>query len=169
MEHKLFKLSTIILFSIGLSGLNAQTMYVKESNGTQTAYALNDIQKMSFSSGNLTVTKTDKSSGVYALSNLKYLNFSDITISLDKPLSIQSQILSAYPNPVSNILTIVLPKVAYEGGEMRILSLSGKVLKTKKITNSATIKVDLSDLAQGVYFCNYNNGVEFKTVKIIKQ
>src|SRR5690554_5092155 len=59
MRHKRLKLSAVLLLGLGLTGLQAQTMYVKESSGTQTAYALSNIQKMSFSSGNLTVTKTD--------------------------------------------------------------------------------------------------------------
>ena len=46
---------------------------------------------MSFSSGNLTVTKTDNSSGVFALSDLRYLNFSDITTDLQEALSVFAQ------------------------------------------------------------------------------
>lgn len=55
MRHKRLKLSAVLLLGLGLTGLQAQTMYVKESSGTQTAYTLSNIQKMSFSSGNLTV------------------------------------------------------------------------------------------------------------------
>jgi len=72
---------------------------------------LSNIQKMSFSSGNLTVTKTDNSSGVFALSDLRYLNFSnitDITTDLQEDLSVKSQQLKVYPNPVGDILNINL-------------------------------------------------------------
>lgn len=91
MRHKRLKLSAVLLLGLGLTGLQAQTMYVKESSGTQTAYTLSNIQKMSFSSGNLTVTKTDNSSGVFALSDLRYLNFSDITTDLQEDLSVFAQ------------------------------------------------------------------------------
>ena len=100
MKHKRLKLSAVLLLGLGLTGLQAQTMYVKESSGTQTAYTLSNIQKMSFSSGYLTVTKTDNSSGVFALSDLRYLNFSDITTDLQEDLSVKSQQLKVYPNPV---------------------------------------------------------------------
>ena len=91
MRHNMLKISAVILLGLGLTGLQAQTMYVNESSGTQTAYTLSNIQKMSFSSGNLTVTKTDNSSGVYALINLRYLNFSDVSTDLQGDLSVQSQ------------------------------------------------------------------------------
>lgn len=85
MRHKKLKLSVVLMLGLGLTGLQAQTMYVNESSGTQTAYALSNIQKMSFSSGNLTVTKTDNSSGVFALSDLRYLSFSNISIDTESP------------------------------------------------------------------------------------
>jgi hypothetical protein len=111
MRHKRLKLSAVLLLGLGLSGLQAQTMYVNESSGTQTAYTLSNIQKMSFSSGNLTVTKTDNSSGVYALSDLRYLNFSGTTTDLQEDLSVQSQMLKVYPNPVGDILNIDLTRM----------------------------------------------------------
>ena len=43
MRHKRLKLSALLLLVIGLTGLQAQTMYVKENNGTQTTEQLNLI------------------------------------------------------------------------------------------------------------------------------
>ena len=85
MKHQRLKLSAVLLLGLGLTGLQAQTLYVKESSGTQTAYTLSNIQKMSFSSGNLTVAKTDNSSGVYALSGLKHMNFTSTTTDIIAP------------------------------------------------------------------------------------
>lgn len=42
MTHKKLKFSAVLLLGLGLTGLQAQTMYVKESSGTQTAYAVNN-------------------------------------------------------------------------------------------------------------------------------
>ena len=77
MRHKKLKLSAVLLLGLGLTSLQAQTMYVKESSGTQTAYTLSNVRKMTFSGGNATVQKTDNSTGVYAMSGLKYLSFED--------------------------------------------------------------------------------------------
>ena len=169
MRHKRLKLSAVLLLGLGLTGLQAQTMYVKESSGTQTAYALSNIQKMSFSSGNLTVTKTDNSSGIYALSDLRYLNFSDVSTGLQKDLSVQSQLLKVYPNPVGDILNIGLIGMSETEGTLSILNFEGKTLVTRKVSNQGVLSLDISHLPTGIYLCRYSNATEIKTVKIIKQ
>ena len=169
MRHKRLKLSAVLLLGLGLTGLQAQTMYVKESSGTQTAYTFSTIQKMSFSSGNLTVTKTDNSSGVYALSDLRYLNFSNITTDLQEDLSVQSQMLKVYPNPVSNILKISLIGMSKAEGILSILNVEGKTVLSRQVNNEGVLSFDISHLPTGLYLCRYSNAIEIKTVKIIKQ
>jgi hypothetical protein len=144
-------------------------MYVKESSGTQTAYTLSNIQKMSFSSGNLTVTKTDNSSGVYALSDLRYLNFSDITTDLQENLSVQSQQLNVYPNPVGDILNIDLTRMPEAEGILSILNFEGKTVLSRQVSKEGVLSLDISHLPTGIYLCRYSNAAEIKTVKIIKQ
>ena len=144
-------------------------MYVKESSGTQTAYTLSNIQKMSFSSGILTVTKTDNSSGVFPLSDLRYLNFSDITTDLQEDLSVQSQLLKVYPNPVGDILNINLTGMSETEGTLSILNFEGKTLVTRKVSNEGVLSLDISHFPTGIYLCRYSNATEIKTVKIIKQ
>jgi hypothetical protein len=169
MRHKRLKLGAVLLLGLGLTGLKAQTMYVKESSGTQTAYTLSNIQKMSFSSGNLTVTKTDNSSGVYALSDLRYLNFSDISTDLQEDLSVQSQMLKVYPNPVGDILNINLTGMSETEGTLSILNFEGKTVLSRQVNNEGVLSLDISSLPTGIYLCRYSNAIEIKTVKIIKQ
>jgi hypothetical protein len=163
------KLCTALLLGLWLTGLQAQTMYVNESSGTQTAYTLSNIQKMSFSSGNLTVTKTDNSSGVYALSELRYLNFSDISTDLQEDLSVQSQLLKVYPNPVGDILNIDLTRMSEAEGTLSILNFEGKTMITRQVSNEGVLSLDISRLPTGIYLCRYSNATEIKTVKIDKQ
>ena len=48
-------ISIIIILGLGLTGLQAQKMQILETGGKQSAYFLSDIEKLSFSSGNITV------------------------------------------------------------------------------------------------------------------
>ncbi|MCF8358188.1 MAG: T9SS type A sorting domain-containing protein [Prolixibacteraceae bacterium] len=169
MQHKKLKLSAVLLLGLGLTGLQAQTMYVKEISGTQTAYTLNNIQKMSFSPGNLTVTKTDNNSSMYALGDLRCLKFSDITTGLNEPLSVQSQILSVYPNPVYKTLNIKLTGMAKTEGTLSILDFEGKTVLNQQVSNEGVLSFGISHLPAGIYLCRYSNSFEVKTVKIIKQ
>jgi hypothetical protein len=169
MKYKRLKLSAVLLLGLGLTSLQAQTMYVKESSGTQTAYTLSNIQKMSFSSGNLTVTKTDNSSGVYALSDLRYLNFSDVSTDLQEDLSVQNQMLKIYPNPIGDILNIDLTGISATEGTLSILNFEGKTVLSRQVNNEVVLSLNISSLPTGIYLCSYASTTGIKTVKIIKK
>lgn len=169
MRNKKLKLGALLLLSFGLTGVQAQTMYVKGSTGTQTAYSISNLQKMSFSSGNLTVTKTDNSSGVFALNGLNSLNFSEFTTRLDEPMLDQSQELSAFPNPVSDLLNINLSEAAETEGTLSLLNIEGQTLESRQVTNEGVISLDIRHLPKGVYLFRYSSATEVKTVKVIKQ
>jgi len=161
---------TLILACIFLcpNTLFAQTMYVKENNGTQTAYALSNIQKMSFSSGNLTVTKTDNTNGVYALNNLRYFYFTDLSTKIEEPLSFQKQMLSVYPNPVTNVLNIDLAGTAQVEGTLIIFNFEGKAVLNRQVSHAGVLSLNIGHLPKGLYLCRYANMTETRTVKIIK-
>jgi len=169
MRHKRLKLSTALLLGLGLTGLQAQTMYVRESNGAQTDYALSSIRTMTFSGGNVTIQKTDNSKGIYALNGLRYLNFTDLTTSItEPPMKLGNTNLITYPNPVTDVLNIDLTDVTVEG-MISILTLEGKVMQTHKTMMNNIVSINLSYLPQGIYLCRYSNTAAIKTVKIIKR
>jgi hypothetical protein len=169
MKHKRLKLSGVFLLGLGLTGLQAQTMYVREKNGTQTAYTLNSVRKMTFSGGNATIQKTNNSTGVYALSGLRYFNFTDLTTGISEPtMQLGHSNLITFPNPVTDVLNIDLTGVTGKG-TISILNLEGQVMQTHHISNNSLVTLNLSYLSQGIYLCLFSNVVEIKTVKIIKQ
>jgi hypothetical protein len=169
MQHKRLKLSGLLLFGLGLTGLESQTMYVREIMGTQTSYDLSSLRKMTFSGGNVTVNKTDNSSGVYAISGLRYLNFADLTTEIAKTtIQVDHSKLITFPNPVIDALNIDLTGVIGEG-TINILTLEGKVLQTQTTRGNSLITLNISHLSQGIYLCLYITKDEIKTVKIIKQ
>ena len=69
-----FVISTVIIISL-VTGLQAQRIHILENGGNQSAYFLSDIQKMSFSSGSVTVIKSDGDSFTYALTDILNLNY----------------------------------------------------------------------------------------------
>jgi hypothetical protein len=168
MKNKLLILSIFLFIMLGLTKLQAQNMYVKESNNTQTTYALNNIRKLTFSSGNLTVQKNDNSTNEYALNSLRYLNFVDLTTNINEQPAQLNNNLFIYPNPIKDILNIDLTNTKSDGS-ISILSLNGKVLHSEKVINNTIITINLNHLPQGIYLCRYSSALEIKTVKIIKQ
>jgi hypothetical protein len=169
MLHMRLMLSTVLLFGLELTGLQAQTMYVKQSIGMQASYALSSIRKMTFSEGNISVQKTDNTTGEYGLSGLRYLNFTNLTSSIDKPLQVQEPLLNAFPNPVRNVLCIDLTGTAQGKGTLSMYNFEGKFVLSQQLNQTGVHAIDISHLPNGIYLCRFSNETDFKTVKIIKQ
>ena len=162
-------LSIMIIGSLGLTIASAQTMYIKEKSGTQTTYTLSSLRKMTFSGGNTTVQKSDNSTGVYALSGLRYLNFTNlITGQAETTAPLGNANIVTYPIPVTDVLNIDLTGLTGEI-TISILILEGKEIQTQTTNGGSLITLHLSQLSEGIYLCRYANAVEIKTVKIIKQ
>lgn len=168
MRHKRLQLSAVLLLGIGLTGLQAQTMYMQESSGVQTAYTLSNMQKIIFSGGNITFQKTDNTIDVYPLSELKYLSFKDYSTGIEEHMQMGSANLITYPNPINDVLNIDLTGVENKG-TISILTFEGKLLKVQKSYGANTLTLNLSQLPQGIYLCRYVSITEIKTIKIIKQ
>ena len=169
MKQKRLQIIALLLLGTGLTGLQAQTMYVKQSNGTQTAYAYSNLRKMTFAPGIVTVQKTDNTSAVYALSSIKYLSFYDFTTGIIEPQMVAVNTLLTYPNPASEMLNIDLTGTKKEEGRISILNIEGKVMQTQKTSGMGTVSIDISQLPPGIYLCRYTSGTETKTVKIVKK
>jgi hypothetical protein len=157
------------LLLVGQEKVSAQTMYVTEKSGTQTEFTLNNVRKMTFSGGNITVQKTDNSTNVYSFNSVRYLNFANATTDIiGQSVYVNQQSIWAYPNPVSNLLTVDLPGLTSDG-IIDILTLEGKVLQEQTMTGTNRTTLNLSQLPQGSYLCRYRNAEEVQIVKIIKR
>ncbi|MBX9783244.1 MAG: T9SS type A sorting domain-containing protein, partial [Chitinophagaceae bacterium] len=74
--------------------------------------------------------------------------------------------VSIFPNPTSNKLSIALPNNLI-GGQLRILSLQGKVMRIEKVASN-NFTFDLANFAAGVYIVEIiNKGNSFKQKIVI--
>ena len=72
--------------------------------------------------------------------------------------------LNIYPNPSDGQITIELPKQEQETqGQINIYNVAGALVRTLPCLHGAVeskqLEVNLQGLASGVYFVNYNNGM----------
>lgn len=74
-----------------------------------------------------------------------------------------SSIISVFPNPASNMLSINLGDKA-ENTEVTILNMNGQVVSTKSFDQaSGNVNIDITDVANGVYFVNVRrNNIDTK-------
>ncbi len=167
MKYKRLKLCVIILCGVGVLGIQAQTMYVNRTIGQQTAYALNNIRKMTFSGESLYIQKTDFITNDFALSGLKHLIFESITSGINVHTEVIGDDVIFYPNVVRDVLNIDLKGVKSQG-VVSVLTFEGKVLLSQKTKGAVVVSLSLSYLPKGLYLCHYSNETKAKTVKIIK-
>jgi len=165
---KKIKLSALFLFGLAFSGTNAQTMYVRPITGTQTAYPVANIQKLTFSSGNLLVTNTTGSNGTFALTDNRYLNFTDLTLGTTSKELVNNRFY-VYPNPVMSVLHITNQDPTQPISRLEIISLQGRLLLEQNPLDTTTTQVDVATLPQGLYFCKITSNNKTQTIKFLKK
>lgn len=69
-----------------------------------------------------------------------------------------------FPNPAKNELQIIDEKLKI-GDKIDIYDISGRLIKNSFMINNGSVKIDVSDLQQGMYFIKIKN----KIVKFIKE
>lgn len=77
--------------------------------------------------------------------------------------------VTAYPNPVSNNLTVVVDGLETVNGNIQVLDLNGRVVAQQSATASAT-SIDMSNVANGLYIVRFTdiNGNQ-AVLKVSKQ
>ena len=109
--------------------------------------------------GNVTELSFEWSSsdnGDSGMNTPAYFCMDDLSVNTVGVEELNSEMLSVYPNPVKNHLTVT------KGGELSVLDLSGKQVKNEPVEVGSTISV--SDLKSGIYFVKIGSTVQ----KIIK-
>ena len=146
------------------TGMQAQSsLYVKTKDGTQTAYTVSGIRKLTFPTGNVAVTNTSGNTQSYALSNVRYLSFTDYKTEAPIVKTQDEGSLRLYPNPASNELSVAYQALKSGTVHLRIVDLTGKTLVEQQHENTSgenAVKLNISALPAGVYLLS--NGEESK-------
>jgi hypothetical protein len=83
-------------------------------------------------------------------------------------LPFQTTGLDAYPNPVTNTLTIKVYGLPGNNGEILISDVMGRIVRRIVMTTNS-VDVGVMDLAAGVYLIKYTDGTNKYTVKVLKK
>lgn len=77
-------------------------------------------------------------------------------------------VVSAYPNPVSDELTVTVDGLLDVNASIAITDITGKIVRTTKMTDRKEI-INMTGLANGLYFVKYSDGVNTQTLRVTKQ
>jgi hypothetical protein len=152
------------------------TVFTVENAVEDINYTLNNGFLIFKDSGNYTLTMTNSAIAVYHKVIVEIKVHPDSTVGVNE-LQVTSYPLSVYPNPTSNQFTIKFPSFG-GAGVVEIFDIFGRNLlsfssllspETFPSFGGAGVVLDISHLANGIYFIKIqtNNGIITK--KIIKQ
>lgn len=170
MKHKNLRIIALLLFSIGLmTEIQSQNLYVMGKDTTQTAFALSSIQKLSFSSGNIIINETDANISTYALSDIRYINFRDLTTGIFLAEQKKPVDLKVFPNPVNDLLNIQINTSENQNGILEIFTLDGRLVLINKLQPEKDVhQINVSELKRGMYIGRIKNMQTNNTFRFIK-
>jgi hypothetical protein len=164
MQHKRLKLSALLLFGLGLTGLHAQQIHESipatggnaSGNGGSVSYSVGQVMYQIHISTNGSVAQGVQQpyeiSIVTAIEEAKGINLA----------------VSAYPNPTCDNLTLSITEFDISILSYYLYDMQGKLLQSDMITGNKT-SIVLSNLETGTYFVKVIQGnKEVKTFKVIK-
>ena len=174
MWYKHKKKSIFILLGLGffgITGLQAQRLYIGAHEEPPRVYYLSDIQTLRFTAGHLSVLTIDGGLDTYAITDVRNLNFRLVPTAIrESTRAISPETFHAYPNPVSEILNIQLTSPLRSDGRLDIYSPEGKLVYSSLIKgNKSEFQINLSGLEKGFYLLRIRSGSVVGTARIIKQ
>ncbi|MFK7807438.1 MAG: fasciclin domain-containing protein [Saprospiraceae bacterium] len=76
--------------------------------------------------------------------------------------------ITAFPNPVDNILNITLPiELMDTKVDMNLVDATGKILKSWSVT-APNVEADMTNVPQGFYFLSLTSDTHFARIKVVK-
>ena len=163
------KKTTLAVFLLSaVFTIRAQTMFVRPTAGVQTSFVIADIQKLTFSNGDLLVTNTSGANNSFSLFDLRYLNFADLTLGIENQL-LSSPSFYVYPNPASNILYLAGINPQQRINKIDIISVEGRLLLQQNQIDNITPQADVSGIPRGLYLCKITSDTSSQTIKFLKQ
>ncbi len=76
--------------------------------------------------------------------------------------------IDAFPNPVKNLLTVVINDMAGDDKGITITDVKGSVLQQAPLLSNKT-EINMEGLPAGIYFIRYADAERVKTIKINKE
>ncbi|OYU84737.1 MAG: hypothetical protein CFE24_05420 [Flavobacterium sp. BFFFF2] len=165
---KSIKPTLLLLFGMAFCGVHAQNMYVMPNAGTQSVYSVANIQKITFSGGNMLVTNTTGGNGTFALADNRYVKFADFPLEVAANERANNRFF-VYPNPVGTILNLANYNGTQTISQLAIYSMDGRLLLTQNAFTGNNPQVEVSHLPAGSYLCKIMAGNQTQTIQFLKQ
>ncbi len=165
MKYPNLKICVVLLFNIGLTGLQAQKA-IPASGGE----ASGNGGSVSYSVGQVVYTTITATAGTVTQGVQQPYEILEVT-GIDNAKFINLKVI-AYPNPTTDFLTLQVDESYWDLGQAmkyHLFDMNGKLLDSKLLESKET-SIKMNDLGPAVYFLKIvQQEEEIKIFKIIKQ
>lgn len=161
----------VLLFTIGL---RAQSIHFNYTDGTNAAYNLEDVRKITFQGDEMNLHLLDGSLYAWNVSTIGHYEYEESTLNAQELLDkANAWNLSVFPNPTSTNFNVSFDLSQADEMSIAIYDMTGKVVLEKQLGKIAMGKhqevINISALTNGAYVCQIAGGNNSITKQIIKK
>ncbi len=159
--------------TLSISLASAQRVYFSHTDGTNAAYNLTDVRKLTFDLDLLKLHMLDGTIYTRNVSTIGHYQHSESSVNVENLLSdINDWNLHLYPNPTKDELQLRYNLQKGDKITISLFDLQGKLLlvkETEKSPGENQDTLDLRQIAPGTYICRISGTVHSISKQIIKQ
>ena len=170
------KKNYLLFLILGLASIysKAQSMYFNYTNGTDAAYNLTDVRKITFVADEMNLQLLDGSVYSWNVSSIGHYQYDENSIGIDELLNkANAWQVSVFPNPATNLLNVRYNLPTEDKMLISVFDLQGKLLFEVNAGNRSKGEhvetLDLSTLPAGQYVCRISGQTNTISKNIIKQ
>jgi hypothetical protein len=152
----------------------AQSIHFNYTDGTNAAYNIVDIRKVTFDADVMNLHLLDGSVYAWNVSTIGYYQFDESSVSaLNLLNNANAWEVNVYPNPTSTSLNISFNLPQADEVSIHLFDTQGKLISEKQIGKRESGKyqelIDLTNIPQGTYVCRITCNHNTITKQIIKK
>ena len=163
-------LGMALLFTVGLK---AQSVYFNYTDGTNAAYNLEDVRKITFNADEMNLHLWDGSQYAWNVSTINYYQYDETNVTTQEWLNkANAWQVKVFPNPSSTLLNVQFMVPNEDKVSIALTDPQGKLLLEKNLGTKTVGQyqevLDLSPLSQGTYVCRISGQQNTITKTVIK-
>lgn len=166
-SKKIVLLLTALFFTIGL---RAQSINFDYTDGTNTSYFLEDVQKITFNVNIMNLHLKDGSVYSWDINSIKQYNYNELQNWLNNLNALE---LVIFPNPSSSIIKVCYNLQNEEEISLALFDVNGKLILQKNLGKQNSGKhqqiLDISNFQEGTYTCRLSGSKQSMIKTLIKK
>jgi hypothetical protein len=175
MNLRFAKLSLLFFAIVAIStSVKSQSVYFNYTDGTNAAYNLADVRKITFVADEMNLLLLDGSVYSWNVSSIGNYQFDENSLGVDELLNkANAWQVAVFPNPATNLLNVKYNLPTDDKIVISLFDLHGKLLlevnKGNRKKGEHEESLDISILPAGQYVCRISGQTNAISKNIIKQ